>query len=169
MFLVLGIILSSSKSLAQTTEFDTEKFVELASLKFFAEIETAKAALQQSASPAVRAYAKIMIDENSNNLSELRTFAIQHHIALPNDVELYSKAHKYIFARKGQSFDVAYTNMRAVERRKMVNLYRSAIKSDDAAIKLYAETRLPTLMRHLYMSQELVQNIGSSPAHVAKL
>ena len=169
MLLVLGVFLFSSKPFAETVEFDSKKFVELASLKFIAEIETAKTALQKSSSPAVRAYAHSMIEENGGRLSELRSLAIQNHIALLNDVELLSKAHKYIFIRKGQSFESAYASMRDLERRKIVNLYRSAIKSDNEAMKHYAESALPKLMRHLYMSQELVKNVASEPLTVATL
>lgn len=54
--------------------------------------------------------------------------------------------------------------MRAAERRRVVNLYRQAINSNDAPFKLYAETALPSLMQQLFKAQELLQIIEAKPS-----
>lgn len=159
---LLTAFLFSAKPFAETFELDSQKFVDIASINSISEIETAKVALQKSASPAVQNYAQAMIAENTIRLAELRSLATQHHLVMANDTELQSKARKYVFERKGQNFDRAYAGMRAAERRKVVNLYRQAINSNDASFKAYAEAALPALMQQLYKAQELVQTVDST-------
>jgi putative membrane protein len=164
---LLAAILFCAKPSAETFELDSQKFIDIASINSVSEIETAKVALQKSASPAVQNYAQAMITENTNYLNELRSLASQHHLSMPSDVELQTKARKYVFERKGQDFDRAYAGMRAAERRKMVNLYRQAINSNDASFKIYAETALPSLMQQLYEAQKLLQTVDSTSHLVA--
>lgn len=155
----LSALLFCNISVAETVEFDGQKFIEAASIRAISEVETAKVSLQKSASPAVQKYAQTMIAENTARLNELRKVAGENQLSMLSDAELQAKARKYVFERNGQSFDEAYAGMRAVERRKIVNLYRQAINSDHEAIKRYAAATLPELMHQLYMAQELVQTI----------
>ncbi|RYY06425.1 MAG: hypothetical protein EOP43_06400 [Sphingobacteriaceae bacterium] len=82
--------------------------------------------------------------------------------------ELQAKARKYIFERKGKAFDISYADMRAKERRKMVNLFREAVNSDQLLFKRYAEAALPALMRELFLSQELANRMGSDAVLLAE-
>lgn len=159
---LLFVLLHCSSLFAGAVEFDSQKFIDVASVRSISEIETAKIAVHKSASPAVKVYAQAMIVENTLMLNSLRSLAHENHLHMLSDAELQTKAHKYVFERKGQNFDTAYAGMRAVDRRKMVNLFREAINSDDVAFKHYAEATLPTLMHQLYMAQAMVVTVGST-------
>lgn len=162
--LVVVMLVMSAYSFANEAGFDSQKFIDIASLRCISEIETAKVALQNSSSPEVKAYAQSMISDYATTLSSLRKLAETAHLKMLSDEELQSKAHSYVFERNGSSFDTAYATMRCAERRKTVNLYREAIASNDAFEKAYAEAALPLLMRHLYMAQKLVETVGSNKA-----
>jgi len=161
---MLAALLICAKPVAETIEYDSQKFIDVASISSICELETAKIALQKSASPVVQEYAQAVIAENAAYLNTLRTFADQRHLSMLTDTELQAKARKYVFERKGQSFDRAYAGMRAAERRQVVNLYRQTINSPDADFKLYAEAALPRLMQQLFKAQELLQIINAKPS-----
>lgn len=163
-WVLLVVLLCCAKASAETLEFDSQRFIDTASVRSMSEIEVAKVALRKSESPLVQRYAETMIAENTLRIDELRVLASQYHLSMFSDAELQTKARKYVFERKGQTFDTAYAGMRAAERRKMVNLYRQAINSDNPAMKHYAERALPSLMHQLYMAQELVPVAASTPA-----
>jgi len=161
------VVLFCGRSLAATVYFDSQKFIEIASVRSISELETAKIALQKSNSPLVRAYAQSMITESAATLVSLRKLANDSHLYIYSDAELQTKARKYIFERKGKTFDTAYADMRAAECRKMVTLFREAVGSDEVLFKHYAETELPSLMHHLYMAQQLVEHVDSASTMLA--
>lgn len=160
---LLATMLYGQPSLASSEEFDGQKFIESASVRSISEIETAKIALEKSSSPTIQAYAQRMITENTAMLDTLHTLARDSQLTMYSDQELRSKARKYVFERKGQTFDTAYVNMRALERRKTVSLFRAAINSDEILFKRYAEAALPELMHNLYIAQQLVEQTSSAP------
>lgn len=164
-FLVTALFCGNS--LAETINFDGQKFIEIASVRTISELETAKIALYKSSSPQVQAYAEHMMVESSDVLEKLRVLAHESHFYMFTDAELQTKARKYIFERKGKTFDVAYANMRAAERRKMVSLYREAINSDQVLFKQYAQAALPSLMHSLYAAQQLTEILNTNQTLIA--
>ncbi|RYY02330.1 MAG: DUF4142 domain-containing protein [Gammaproteobacteria bacterium] len=136
-----------------------QDFVDITAVRAVSEIETAKIALAKSSNPFVKDYAKIIVEEQRAVLKDLRIFAEDQHLNLYSDVELHQRARTYIFRRNGRAFDSAYAEARATERRKVVNLFRTAIKSDDQIVRGYAIRMLPRCMHHLYMAQTLRSQI----------
>lgn len=162
--LVLMMLMMSVRSLANQADFDRQKFIDIASLKCASEIETARVALEKTSSPDVKAYAQRMIVDYTTTLSGLYKLAQVSNLKIFSNVELHNKAHAYVFERTGSTFDTAYASMRVIERRKTVNLFREAAASDDPFVKDYAETTLPLLMHHLYMAQQLTDELEANKA-----
>ena len=141
-------------------EFTSQDFIDAASIRSISEVETAKIALEQSSSASVRVYAQQVIDEQTAVLLSLRKLAEAEHLIMPSDTELQANARSYVFQRKGKTFDAAYADMRVIERKKSVSLFRDVAKKASGNIKLYALKQLPTLMHHLYMAQTLVGDVA---------
>ena len=133
-----------------------QSFIDTASIKSISEIETAKIALEKSNSNSVKFYAQAVLEEHTFLLTHLRRFAKAQHLDMMSDSELQAQARRFIFQRKGQTFDEAYADMRFMERKKSVSLFREVAEMATGDIKQYAANELPTLMHHLYMAQTLV-------------
>lgn len=136
---------------------ETEKFIEEASAKGLAEIETARMALKKSDSTGVKQFAQKMIDEHTAANKELATIARNKNLETADDVELMNKAKALILRqRDGESFDVAYANNQVSAHEQTVELFKKASRSKDREIKSYAEKMLPKLEGHLRMARDLV-------------
>ena len=134
-----------------------QEFLDVAAVRSISEGETAKIALNKSSDTHIKAYAQAMIVEQQAALDSLRRFAKEQHLQMYSDAELQAKARVYIFQRNGKAFDPAYVEMRSLERKKAVSLFRMAAESADVALKQYATAQLPVLMRELYMAQTMVE------------
>lgn len=136
---------------------ETEDFVEEASAKSLAEIETAKIALNKSTSSQVKEFARKMVDAHTAANRELAAIARDKNLETADDVELMNKAKALILRqREGESFDVAYANNQVSGHEQTVELFRKATRSKDREIKSYAEKMLPKLETHLQMARDLV-------------
>lgn len=136
---------------------ETEDFVEEASAKGLAEIETAKIALNKSDSASVKQFAQKMIDDHTAANKELATLARSKNLETADDVELMNKAKALILRqRDGESFDVAYANNQVSAHQQTIELFKKASRSKDRDIKSYADKTLPKLENHLQMARDLV-------------
>jgi len=145
-----------------SSSFTGQDFIDVASLRSISEIETAKIALQKSSSPDVKAYAQRIFEEQTSELKKLRKLAEAQHLHMASDAELQLKARIFVFQRNGRTFDAAYADMRVLERRKSVNLFREVAERANGDIRLYAIQQLPILMHHLYMAQTLVGDVKNT-------
>lgn len=164
-FLLLSFCVSI-EALASSA-LSSQQFIDMALVRSISEIETAKIALEKSSSAEVKAYAQVVIEEQANLLDSLRKLAREQHLNILNDSELQVAARVFIFQRKGKTFDAAYAEMRVTERKKAVGLFRAAAMLDDKSIKQYAARELPILMRHLYMANTLIGQVGSGAVLIA--
>lgn len=137
---------------ALANQLVTSDFIAYVSVKNKSGAAAAKLALQNSNSVHVRIYAQRMLDEYLTEQIRLALLAQQKGVALED--ELQHKA--YVFIRKGETFDTAYASKRVAELKRVVQLTRKAMFSQDAEVRRYAEQTLPVLMQHWYQAQQLV-------------
>ncbi len=147
-----------SGQLALANELVTADFIVYASVKNKSEAAAAKLALQNSHSTQIRIYAQRMLDEYLAAQTRLALLAQQEGVVL--DDEPHHKA--YVFIRKGETFDTAYASKRVAELKRLVQLTRKAMFSQDAEVRRYAEQTLPVLMQHWYQAQQLVLALNNS-------
>lgn len=139
-------------------EIDADEFVEEASAKGVAEIETSKLALQKSTSPNVKAFAQKMIDDHTKANAELAAIAKAKKLEVSSESELKNKAKAFILKqRDGESFDEAYANNQVMAHKESIALFKEGTDSGDAEINAYAKNTLPKLEHHLQMAQELAK------------
>ena len=138
---------------------DASNFVEEASAKGLAEIESAKLALSKSNTPAVRKFAETMIADHTKANEELAAIARSKKLKISDEPELMNKAKATILKqRDGQSFDEAYANNQVMAHEQTIELFQKAANSKDAELKAFAKKTLPKLQHHLEMARELQAN-----------
>lgn len=147
----------SSFTFAEAIEpIEANDFVDEASAKGIAEIETSRLALKESESNEVRQFAKMMIDEHTAANKELKTIARQKNLEVSDDATIMSKAKGLILKmRDGDSFDVAYANNQVEAHEATVELFQRAAHTDDPQVRAFAAKTLPKLQHHLQEAREL--------------
>jgi putative membrane protein len=138
---------------------DAKNFVEEASAKGLAEIESSKLALNKSNTPAVRKFAEAMIADHTKANEELAAIARSKKLKVSDEPELLNKAKaKILKQRDGQSFDEAYANNQVMAHEQTLELFQKAANSKDAEVKAFARKTLPKLQHHLEKARELQAN-----------
>lgn len=134
-----------------------ENFVDDASAKGIAEIETSKLALQKSSSQDVKTFAQQMIDDHTKANQKLAQLARDKNLDMSDDATLMDKAKEMILKwRDGENFDKAYANNQVAAHEKTIELFRDYVKDGkNADLKQFAESTLPTLEQHLQHAKEL--------------
>lgn len=145
-------------SFVANADTDAEEFVDEASAKGLAEIETGKMALEKGTSKEVKDFARKMIDDHTKANMELAAIAKgKEDWEVADDVELMNKAKAFILKlRDGDSFDVAYANNQVVAHEQTIELFREASREvRDPELKAFIDKTLPKLENHLVMAREL--------------
>lgn len=137
---------------------DAEEFLEEASAKGVAEIETARLALEQATSEKVKEFANMMIKDHAAANEKMAELAASKNLEISDEATLMDKAKAMILdARDGESFDAAYANNQVVAHEQTIELFEQAARSEDAEIAAFAKKTLPKLKEHLKGAQALVE------------
>jgi len=141
---------------------EVEDFVETATAKGIAELETSKLALEKG-SQRIQEFANRMVDDHTKANRELADIAARADINTADDATLLDRAKTMILqVRGGESFDEAYINNQIVAHEQSIALFKRGAKSDNAEIRQFAETTLPKLEKHLDMATELKNEMASA-------
>lgn len=156
MLLMLGAVCANVMA---DDVISAEDFVEEASAKGYAEIETGKLALEKSQTQEVRDFAQTMITDHGLANKELAVIAQKKNLDIADDTELLNKAKAFILKqRDGQSFDEAYANNQVMAHEQTIELFQKATRMNDAELKAFAQKTLPKLQHHLDMANQLVDD-----------
>jgi putative membrane protein len=138
---------------------DVEDFVETASAKGIAEIETARMALDEG-TEQVHEFANRMIEDHTKANNELKDIARQQNLEVADDPTLMDQAKAMILSiRDNESFDEAYIENQINAHEETIELFERASHSDNDAIRAFAREKLPTLREHLQMANELEEQV----------
>ncbi|HBZ95085.1 MAG TPA: DUF305 domain-containing protein [Pseudomonas sp.] len=147
---------SSLHAANEAESIDSDDFVEEASAKGVAEIETAKLALEKSQNEAVKGFAQMMVDDHRNANQKLADLAKSKDLGVSDDAELLNQAKAMVLKLRGEeSFDKAYMNNQVVAHRETIELFRRGVNADDAEIAQFARDTLPKLEQHLKKAEEI--------------
>jgi predicted outer membrane protein len=141
---------------------DDAKFVMRASESDMAEISMAKLAEQNAASPAVKEFAKHMIDDHTKASSELKQIVGKSNHKLASDVsEHHKQMAEKLKSLKGQEFDREYMMGQLKAHKAAVQLFQSEIQNgQDQSIKGFAQKTLPVIQSHHQMAMQIAGKIG---------
>lgn len=155
MLLMLGAVCTN---VLADDVISAEDFVDEASAKGYAEIETGKLALEKSETQKVRDFAQTMITDHGLANKELAVIAQKKNLDVADDTELMNKAKAFILKqRDGQSFDEAYANNQVMAHEQTIELFQKATRMNDPELKAFAQKTLPKLQHHLDMANQLTE------------
>lgn len=156
----LALLFGFAANIALAAEGDN--FVDEASAKGIAEIETAKMALDKGTSEDVKQFAQKMIDDHTQANQKLAQLAQQKNLEMSDEATLMDKAKAMILQlRDGENFDEAYANNQVVAHEQTIELYRDYVEGgDNPDLKQFAQQTLPKLEEHLKQAKELQAKHG---------
>ncbi len=140
-----------------------ENFVDEASAKGIAEIETAKMALDKGMSEDVKQFAQMMIDDHTKANQELAQLAQAKDLEMSDEATLMDKAKAMILKlRDGENFDEAYANNQVVAHEQTIEMYQDYMEGgENADLKQFAQKTLPKLEEHLKQAKDLQAKHGA--------
>lgn len=145
----------ATRNMENRDPIDAEDFVETASAKGLAEIETGRMALEEGTSN-VHAFAERMIQDHTKANQELKEIARNANMEVADDPTLMDRAKALMLKlRDGESFDEAYIKNQINAHEEAIELFERASQSDNAEIRAFASEKLPKLREHLQMAKEL--------------
>jgi len=151
--LLLGIVSMNAHAVSNAS------FVDDASAKGVAEIQTSQLALQKSQSTDVKTFAQMMIDDHTAANQQLSAIAQKLNLKVATDAQLMNKAKKMVLQYRDDSFDKAYAANQVKAHQDTIKLFQDEIKTSTApALKQFAEHTLPKLQAHLEAAQKLQAN-----------
>jgi putative membrane protein len=155
-----ALLVGLAANMALAAEGDN--FVDEASAKGMAEIETARMALDKGTSEDVKQFAQMMIDDHTKANQELAQLAQQKDLEMSDEATLMDKAKAMILKlRDGENFDEAYANNQVVAHEQTIELYQEYVeRGENADLKQFAEKTLPKLEEHLTQAKDLQAKHG---------
>lgn len=135
-------------------EKDTEWAVQAADAGML-EVELGKLAQTNAASPEVKKFAQMMVDEHTKANDELKAAAAAKNITLPAALsDKCQKKYNDLMEKKGEEFDKDYISLMVSDHKDVIDAFeKQADKGNDADLKTWASGKLPTLRHHLEMAQ----------------
>lgn len=156
--------LSLFVAMASTTVFaaSPQDFVDDASAKSIAEIETSKLAVEKSQSADVKTFAQMMIKDHTAANETLKGIAEAKNLEVNIDPALLDTAKKVILDVREESFDKAYAENQVKAHEETIRLFEDEIKTgEDAEVKAFATETLPKLKAHLEAAKKLAASHGA--------
>lgn len=134
----------------EAKEDDSQYLVDAAGMDM-KEIEVSKLAMTKSTNADVKALAKMMVDEHTKSLADLKAAAAKKNISLPEALpEKGQDKYADLNDKSGHDFDKAYTDMMVDGHEKMIDkMEKASEKAADEEIRMWAANMLPTLRKHL--------------------
>lgn len=134
-------------------------FVDNASAKGLAEIQTSQLALEKSHSVEVKSFAQMMIKDHTDTNQKLAEVAKVLQVPLAREIELMDRAKNMFLQYRDASFDNAYINNQVKAHEAAIKLFQDEVRtSQTPALTTFAKDTLPTLQRHLDMAKQLQAN-----------
>lgn len=115
------------------------------------EIELGKLAQQKSTNPDVQALGKMMVEQHTKSLADLKAAAAKKNISIPETLtDKGQDAYKDLNDKTGHDFDKAYADKMVDGHEKLIDeMEKASEKATDADIRMWAANMLPTLRTHL--------------------
>ena len=148
--------LSTGGTVADMAPADKE-FIARAGMGGLAEVQMGNLGTTKASNAAVKAFAQRMVTDHSKANEELKALATAKGVGLPTELDSEHKgALDHLSSLNGAEFDKAYMEHMVQDHEKDVSEFEKASTSaQDAEIKGWAGTTLPTLQDHLKQAKEV--------------
>jgi putative membrane protein len=159
--ILFSALIFASFSFTAYADIDAEEFVEEASAKGLAEIETSKLALEKG-SASTQEYARKMIIDHEKANQKLAEIAAQQNVEISDEPGMIAKAKKMLLELRDSSFDEEYASNQVEAHNETIELFRNAAASDLGKLSEFARETLPKLEEHLEMAKKLEQEASEN-------
>lgn len=144
----------------------TKGFINMAAISDMYEVTAGKIALQRSSSPAVKEFARRMVDAHTQTTETLKGLIAAHDITVtpPAHVDtLHEGLLDDLRAAKAGDFDHRYISQQIAAHKAADVLFRGYAKDGDlGALKRFASQTDPVIRQHLDMAEKLDLNVKSA-------
>ncbi|MEB0040844.1 MULTISPECIES: DUF4142 domain-containing protein [unclassified Pseudomonas] len=153
---VTGLALLLSMATVSAYAASPASFVDNASAKGMAEIQTSQLAMDKSQSDDIKSFAQMMITDHTDANQKLAAIATGLNLKTASDAEMMDKAKKMILQYRDGSFDKAYAANQVKAHQQTIKLFQDEIKtSQTPELTAFAKETLPKLQDHLMMAKQL--------------
>lgn len=160
---LLAAIFAFTANTAIAQQMDAGDFVDTASAKGIAEIETAKMALETSEDKDIRAFADMMIKDHTKVNEKLREIVKNREIEMSDDATLMDQGKAMILEmRDGEGFNEAYINNQVTAHEQTIELFEEASRNldkDQKELHALVKKTLPKLQEHHAKARELQERM----------
>ena len=144
----------------------TKGFINAAAISDMYEVTAGKIALQRSASPAVKEFARKMVDAHTMTTDRLKSIIADRDITVtpPAHVDdLHEGLLDDLRAAKAEDFDHRYISQQIAAHKAADVLFQGYAKDGDlGALKKFADATDPDIKMHLDMAEKLDMNVKSA-------
>lgn len=150
-----GEAAAASPSSSQLSKAD-KLFMHRAAEGGLAEVELGKLAQQKGNDQAVKSFGERMVTDHSQANDKLMTLAQSMNVQLPSKLgKKDQKTLDRLQSKSGDAFDKAYASaMRRDHRMDIREFEHEAKHGENAQVKEFAQTTLPTLKEHLSLAEK---------------
>ncbi|WP_240461974.1 DUF4142 domain-containing protein [Burkholderia sp. Nafp2/4-1b] len=142
--------------------FDAE-FVDKAGIIGKTERQASQLALDRSSNPAVKAFARRMLDDHGRMAAALRRLGAQKGVPVQAGM-LVDPAVTALASKNGRAFDSGYVELAGPQAHEAaIRVYESEARNGhDPQLRAFAADTLPTLKAHLSAARELARSIAAT-------
>jgi putative membrane protein len=146
---------------------DDTDFLNEAAEGGMAEVELGKLATTKAASPEVKKFGQLMVDDHSKAGNELKALASKKGLTLPTETDSSHKATiDDLRNRVGADFDKEYVESMYEDHTHDVAAFEEESRSaTDPDVRAFASKTLPTLRKHLEMITAIRNKMGGNNAN----
>lgn len=144
------------------TGFDVE-FVDKAGMIGKVERQASQLALDRSSNPAVKAFARRMVDDHGRIAGELRQLGAAKGVPVQSRM-LVDPAVTALHTKAGHAFDAAYVALAGPRAHEAaIRLYEAEARNGrDPQLRAFAASTLPMLNAHLAAARQLEQTVAGA-------
>lgn len=137
-------------------EGDTKFAVNIADAGMM-EVKAGQLAQKNGSNAKVKEFGKMMEADHSKAGDELKTTAQKKNLSLPSVLgEDHQKKYDDLAKLKGAAFDKKYADMMVNGHKDVIDMFeKEASSGNDADLKAWASSMLPTLKHHMEMAQAM--------------
>ena len=140
---------------AQTTSKRDQKFIECTAAHGLFEVKASQLAETKATTPEVKELGKTLEQQRNNSDVELKSIAAKKNITLPAGLsKKQQKCYDKLAKKEGKKFDKCYAkHMAKMHKKEICKFKKEAKKTEDADLKKFATSALPTLEQHKDMAK----------------
>lgn len=126
-------------------------------------VQSSERALKSSNNEKIKEFAKTMIKDHTGANEAVAKLAGDVNAKLPKELnDQFRKMINDLEGKEGEEFDKAYASAHLKLHKTAVDLFdKTSKEGDNAQVKKFASTVLPTLQHHLHMAKQLPGNENS--------